>query len=981
MQGQRFSSMVIFLLLFLALPFILAGATHAQVAVAPASTNAAGDTPGNTYLPLLTTRYPIPPHLTINEVLYYEEENGIEWVELFNPTDTPIALAGWRLTNVDLSLNVALPAWTLPKGAYLVVYFGQGQNDANFSDGRGAYYTGATQPVLDNEEDGVALYRGNPKARNLVDFVAWSVNGRHQGGTAMTHAVNSGQWQDGDFYAALNMAPIYLTMPVLAGDSIGRNADSLDTNRASDWDSLGGVDSLGPTPGERNLGALTPTNVVDALPRVATTPNAAKPWTIMVFMDGRDRTIRNEQWRDINLMERVGSNSTVNIVVQMMDARGFTFRCFIRRDNQPSRLTSPCVRVRGVVNPGDPRALSNFLTWASTNYPSQKRSLILDGHGAGWKGLFPSAGDPLTMSELRTALSTANLALWNIMFVACLMGQFEVADQIQAWTMTMTASEEVTYAVFPYDVFLNELTANPGWTDTQYARRAAELYAQRLARITNRYTMAAYLMSMEPVVDLQIDTMALKLRQDVENYRQHDVFGDNLQLVIKHNVRQRVQSFQDRNYIDLRHFAQLVAAQPLSAAREAQRLANMLAPGPNNFILWEQHGPGVPNANGVSIYFPASLNGYDHKRCRRCNDWEDRVFDDPWPSPHLYQRDTSIKIPRLISAPHALPDDPDFLFPRGNRWDEFLHRYYKPVADACIRPPGGGCVESIILEVGERVTLSGLGSSDSDGPENDGRAISTEWAVGPRQGNDRPAHLVARKPKHWYWDFYADLDTGGNIPNYREGVKYERCTSDDCDRNEVDNENDDRDAVGVTVPYECPREGTFVITLWVWDEHHDQSRRHREDRRHNLGRHWLHFNVDSETVTISCYEPERPVKIADRSTVQPGDKIHYLVNLPPNPSAVEPGFGSMAETLPPFLQVTEITCNFGICETQSYGDQMFLTWEFPERPPELRIWMEYEVVFVPEDPPTCPPEIVNVISGWDGWQEISLESTVKVSCP
>jgi len=162
------------------------------------------------------------------------------------------------------------------------------------------------------------------------------------------------------------------------------------------------------------------------------------------------------------------------------------------------------------------------------------------------------------------------------------------------------------------------------------------------------------------------------------------------------------------------------------------------------------------------------------------------------------------------------------------------------VADACVRQ-GDGCISEVTVPVGTQLTLSGVGSSGSDGPERD----------------DVPAHRVGTT-KHWYWDFQTQNDHPAPIPNYQEGTRYPRCDDGDCDRDEVDDRDDDRDAEGRTVTYMCEEAGTFRIRLMVWDEHHDQWRRHVEDRSHNRGRHWLHFNVDDDWVTVTCEESETP---------------------------------------------------------------------------------------------------------------------------
>lgn len=53
------------------------------------------------------------------------------------------------------------------------------------------------------------------------------------------------------------------------------------------------------------------------------------------------------------------------------------------------------------------------------------------------------------------------------------------------------------------------------------------------------------------------------------------------------------------------------------------------------------------------------------------------------------------------------------MYPKDHSWDEFLIRFYKPTADACARVPPK-CEVSVEKIVGERVIISGAGSSDGD---------------------------------------------------------------------------------------------------------------------------------------------------------------------------------------------------------------------------------------------------------------------------
>ena len=438
----------------------------------------------------------------------------------------------------------------------------------------------------------------------------------------------------------------------------------------------------------------------------------------------------------------------------------------------------------------------------------------------------------------------------------------------------------------------------------------------------------------------------------------------------------------DRNFLDLAHVAELAQGQPLIAATSAPAVVNALAEG-GAVVLWEDHGPGHPDANGLSIYYPHDLNGRDHCQKQNCGSgWVDYVYDDPDPSPTLYSLDAAIRLPQLVGQNHALADDPGFDFVNDHTWDEFLHRYYKPVADGCIRW-GGACSSFVIVPVGTTVTLSGEGSSDSDGPEDDNAPSggSAEFGLGTRvgQGNDVPAHSD-NSVIHWYWDLDTTIDSPNPLPNYQPGVQYLDC-SEDCDRDEVDSSSDDPDAQGRTVDYTCNQPGFYPFNLMVWDEHNDLGRMHSENMGHNNGRHWLHFNVDADPPLLLCLtHPFIPIKVPDKDVAIPGDTIKYVIHVPANTAAT----GTENVTLTDQLSdMTEMVPESLQCDGACSYDEPSHTISFSGSvDPGGSVAVQYDTLVPEELPiPSCPPEIINRATVDDGIAIHELEATVTLDVP
>jgi Mg-chelatase subunit ChlD len=107
-------------------------------------------------------------------------------------------LAGYELTDEDgntFTIPDALPP--LPLNGFVVIRFGAGTDETDFSDGRATLYTGADLAgSLADNRDQVALYATRShNADTIVDFVAWGGPAGEDG----ANAVAAGLWQASEF--------------------------------------------------------------------------------------------------------------------------------------------------------------------------------------------------------------------------------------------------------------------------------------------------------------------------------------------------------------------------------------------------------------------------------------------------------------------------------------------------------------------------------------------------------------------------------------------------------------------------------------------------------------------------------------------------------------------------------------------------------------------------------------------------------------
>jgi len=317
---------------------------------------------------------------------------------------------------------------------------------------------------------------------------------------------------------------------------------------------------------------------------------ATKPWTFMVYLDA-DNNLEAAGIDDFLEMSSIGSNATVNIVVQFDRIYGYTGsyggwtstkRFYITPGMTPT--SDNALSDMGELNHGDPQTLINFVNWAKQNYPAQNYALVLWNHGGGWrlnkeerevrllqnrKELnFKAAcwddtdgGDSLYMDEVQSALSQCGGAEL-IGFDACLMGMVEVAYEIRDQGEVLVGSEETEPGDgWPYDTILQDLTNNPSWTSSELG---------------------------ESIVD-----------------RYYESYGDGeTQSAINlSNMEDLADSISSFGQAMIDNWSSDPAAVKIAASGVLSQI--------DNSVIHEQHGTSWRNAHGLAIYLPEDSGDFN----------------------------------------------------------------------------------------------------------------------------------------------------------------------------------------------------------------------------------------------------------------------------------------------------------------------------------------------------------------------------------
>lgn len=191
-------------------------------------------------------------------------------------------------------------------------------------------------------------------------------------------------------------------------------------------------------------------------------PLCAADWTVLVYM-AADNNLWQNAAADVNSMEAAVLPVNLDLIVQtdMPADSGFPGgqRRKIRADALPY-ISSPLLENLGPIDSGDPQTLQSFINWGFQQFPSQRKMLVIWGHGDSWfkadegKWICPDEGSQSLISvsegELKDALSGIP-HLDILLFDACSMQSLEVLAEVgQAADFVVGSEELVPAAGFPY---------------------------------------------------------------------------------------------------------------------------------------------------------------------------------------------------------------------------------------------------------------------------------------------------------------------------------------------------------------------------------------------------------------------------------------------------------------------------------------------------------------------------------------------------
>jgi hypothetical protein len=339
-----------------------------------------------------------------------------------------------------------------------------------------------------------------------------------------------------------------------------------------------------------------------------------RAWSLLIFIAG-DNNLSDNGLQDVNELCREGGSRDVHVGVEI-DTRGEfsgSIRYEIGAPDWAGKAHRTVVERLREQDTGDPETMRRFARWGLTRYPADSTVLVVWGHGNGFrrsrKDVAPDDfGSSLDMPELKGALRKAGVGprrkLAILGFDACLMNMVEIAYQFRDQAEFVVGSQQTE----PGD----------GW--------AYDAVLALAKRVPSRSAMAkgiveAYIRSYRRQGESDVTQSAVETARAGPALQALSGLGRALKGRIAaerralQRLRVRLQAFDEADYVDLVHLAELVPT--LVRAPAVRQAAAVLASAGKACVLRSDRiGRGVRNAHGTSVWFPSTLGEYQAGRSK-----------------------------------------------------------------------------------------------------------------------------------------------------------------------------------------------------------------------------------------------------------------------------------------------------------------------------------------------------------------------------
>lgn len=374
-------------------------------------------------------------------------------------------------------------------------------------------------------------------------------------------------------------------------------------DRSSKWGDIG--QDTTPTP----LPTLSPT----PLPTPEPAESDSENWTIMIYMNGTDlESLGGEATANLSSLLSVVLPGTVNVILytggtlewqnEIIDSAHN--QIYLVEDQQLVLLESFEKR-----NMGETDTLADFITYAQTNYPADKKALLFWNHGAGSIGgvcvdeYFNYDG--LVLTEMADAFEASfDGQKFNLIgYDACLMATVEMASVLEPYAKYMVASEEIEPGGgWNYEYWCGALADNPAMTGEALGIAITDGYYQKYLNTENEgiVTCSVVDLSQIPVLEEMLGEYAERLNSDIDAPEAMNRIARSRQHTLSYG---EMPGTVPPDMVDLYDFVDLQKDTSPQLAADLMRAIE-------DAVVYEVKGSQQMYSYGLAIYFPCSAKEY-----------------------------------------------------------------------------------------------------------------------------------------------------------------------------------------------------------------------------------------------------------------------------------------------------------------------------------------------------------------------------------
>lgn len=321
--------------------------------------------------------------------------------------------------------------------------------------------------------------------------------------------------------------------------------------------------------------------------------------TIMVYMCGADLESRyGMASSDLKEMVAASHSDKVNIVVQTGGAKKWKNNAVSNQTCQRWQIVDGGIKALDK-NVGDrsmtePDTLSDFIKWASSNYPANRNILIFWDHGGGsvtgygYDEKHPNGS--MEVNEIYRAMQKAGTKFDFVGFDACLMANAETAYALTPFADYMIASEETEPGTgWYYTDWVSDFSKNSSMPTTELGGKIIDSY---ISWTSNDDDSSELTLSMVDLAEFAatVPGPLSSFGQAIQKEATSDQAG---QLSKARSITREFAESSEIDQIDLIDFCKNTGSSEAAALTEAVR-------GCVKYNRTYQ----LTNANGMSIYFP-----------------------------------------------------------------------------------------------------------------------------------------------------------------------------------------------------------------------------------------------------------------------------------------------------------------------------------------------------------------------------------------